>query len=113
MATMRQMAARLTRNGVKPVFSRPRGTLRGACSEPASQQAQQVVQPPTAESTGAQVGRAAPNPSKRRAKSLSLSASHEEEQILREAAANAGVPFSECVRVTLFRAIGRPIPVRR
>jgi len=53
-----------------------------------------------------------PNEKKSRRKSMSLSASEEEATILRRAAAQAGMGFSEWARTVLFAAAGKEIPSR-
>ena len=49
---------------------------------------------------------------KRRKNSVSISVSEEEEFYLRQYASQRGLSFSEWVRVTLFKAMGRKVPDR-
>jgi hypothetical protein len=49
---------------------------------------------------------------KRRKNSVSVSVSEEEEFYLRQYASQKGLSFSEWVRVTLFKAMGRKVPDR-
>ena len=51
-------------------------------------------------------------PDKTRRNSLSFTVSDEEEGILRAHAATLDMSFSEWVRATLFRAVGRKVPSR-